>query len=98
MDNPEYTAKQINTQLAKTGLIRVKWDGDETREEPLFAVWVGDEDTPYVVEDLDHTFEVTRSDAYGGTASGYHKIAALLIDIINEDIWAGRIVLPAQED
>lgn len=105
MDNPRYTAKQLNVQLAKTSLIRVSWDGDETRDEPQFWVWVGDENTMYIIEDLDHTFEISlivdgdkpRCDTIG-SASGYHKIATLLTDIINEDIEAGRIVLPEQED
>lgn len=88
----KHTADSINAQIAKaTSLpIRVAWDGDETRETALFAVWFGDDQTQYTVEDLDYTFDVDRQIGprhYGsvGSASGYAPLARLLINIINED-------------
>jgi hypothetical protein len=93
-----HTADSINAQIAKaTSLpIRVAWDGDETRETALFAVWFGDEPADYTVEDLDHTFDVDRQIGPRhyesvGSASGYAPLARLLIDIINEDIAAGLL-------
>jgi hypothetical protein len=94
----EHIADSINVQIIKaTSLpIRVAWDGDETRETALFAVWFGDDQTQYTVEDLDYTFDVDRQidpRHYEsiGSASGYAPLARLLLDIINEDIAAGLL-------
>ena len=100
----EVTAKDINAQLAKaTSLpISVAWDGDETREYPLFTVWFGDDQTEYTVEDLDHTFDVAcqagpRHYVSIGSASGYAPLARLLTTIIEDDIDAGLLTLPEED-
>lgn len=105
MDNPEYTVKQINVQLAKrTALpVTVWWAGDETAEIPNLEVHLGEDATAYTVDDLDHVFDVTRQTGPRhyttiGGASGYAAIADLLATIITEDIAAGVLSLPEEEN
>ena len=93
----EVTAKDINAQLAKAMPIRVAWDGDETREYPLFTVWLGDDQTDYTVEDLDYTFDVDHHYVNVASVSGYAPLARLLITIIEEDIAAGLLTLPEED-
>lgn len=106
MDNPKYTQTQINKQLAKRPLpVTVYWNGDDTAETPIFAVYLGDDETPYVVEDNDDTFDIIKTHADGlrhyttvAWASGYHDLADRLVEIIKEDIDAGELSLPDEED
>lgn len=104
MDNPNYTEAQINKQLAKRPLpVTVCWNGDDTAETPIFAVYLGDDETPYHIEDNDDTFDVFREVGqrrYESMfwASGYHDIADQLVDLIKEDIDAGVLSLPDEED
>lgn len=98
----EAIANSINAHLGKALPIRVAWDGDETREYPLFNVWFGDDQTDYTVEDLDYTFDVDRQlDVRHyesiGSASGYAPLARLLIDIIEDDIAEGLLTLPEED-
>ncbi len=106
MHNPNFTETQINKQLAKRPLnLSVLWDGDETAETPNFTVILGEDATPYFVEDNDDTFDVVKGHAEGwrhysnvAWASGYHDLADRLVEIIKEDIDAGELSLPDEED
>ena len=104
MDNPEATARQINAQLAKRPLpLCVLWDGDETADTPTFTVILGEDATPYSVEDSDDAFDIVRAVSLRGYehvawASGYHDIADRLVEVIKEDIDAGDLSVPDEEN
>ena len=104
MDNPKYTETQINKQLAKRPLnLSVLWDGDETAETPNFTVILGEDATLYCVEDNGDAFDIihdiaSRRCQHIAWASGYHDLADRLVEIIKEDIDAGELSLPDEED
>jgi hypothetical protein len=106
MDNPEYTATQINQQLAKCSSrgITVAWDGGIIDSEcvPGFDVYVGDADTPFLVIDQDSSFDVQqqtgpRSYSVLGWASGYHKIARLIAEVVEEAIADGTVTVEEED-
>lgn len=104
MDNPQYTQTQIDKQLAKRPLgLSVLWDGDETADTPNFAVILGEDATQCFVEDNDAAFDIvhdisSRHCQHFAWASGYHDLADRLVEIIKEDIDAGELSLPDEED
>jgi len=100
MDNPEYTESQINKALkARTKLdITVSWDGYEPEQGATadFDVYLEGETTDVVVWDHGTSFDIyERTDAHRyasmGWAVGYDKLAAKLINIIEEAIAAGKL-------
>lgn len=100
MENPDYTESQINKVLkARTQLdITVQWDGYEPEQGATadFDVYLEGETTDIVVWDHGNSFDIyertgERCYASIGWAGNYKKLAANLVNIIEEAIAAGKL-------
>lgn len=100
MDNPQYTATQVNRQIAKqTSLpISIEWDGNDVApgESAYFSIVFNEDETKYSVEDSGAQYEVNKDIGFRryhatGWASGYYDLAKLIISIINEAVRDGEL-------
>jgi hypothetical protein len=100
MSNPEYTEATVNAEIRRLASlpVSISWLdilGDGSGEDS-YAVYLGDDRTPYYVDETSRGFEIyrekgPRSYQFAGSATTYEQLAEELVAEIEYALEEGYI-------